>query len=193
MRRRTCLERLNHSFARRVSYLELIASDVSGKSGHDIDLALGFLTIEALTAWSNFAREFYLSCAYLYPKTIGGQHVSHANATIIDERQALIHSIFVLKGKVFAGPRITPFDEPTWREKRTLSRLSQSVGLSNNAAIVSGLSYQTTFFEEAHTLRNFYAHRSKGTAEKVFDLALRKYGLPTLPHPSELINVVLLG
>ena len=193
MRRRTCLARLNKSFARRISKLEAVAFRISGRSGHDVDQALSFVLIETLTAWSNFVREFYLSCAFLNPKTISGQHVVHANGAVVNERDALIHSILILRAKTITKPRITPFDEPTWREKRTLSSLSQSLALSNNQAIVSGLSYQTGFFDEAHIVRNFYAHRTGDTASKVADLAVRKHGLVLLKHPSELVNVIFLG
>jgi hypothetical protein len=193
MRRRTCLERLNRSFTRRIRQLEVVANQIAGKNGHDIDRALSFVTIEALSAWSGFAREFYLSCAFLGPRTIGGQHVSHHNAAIVDERLALLHSIFVLKGKTLTTPRIAARDEPAWHEKRVLSSLSTSLVLSNDHSVILGLSYPTNFFDDLPTMRNFYAHRSQGTAEKVFRLALKRYSAATLRHPNDLLNIVFAG
>src|SRR5687768_1403633 len=105
MRRRTCLERLNRSFGHRIAQLEAVAMQIAGKKGHDIDRAVAFVMIEATTAWAGFAREFYLSCAFLYPRTIKGHHVSHQNTAITGERDALVHSIFALKGKAFSAPK----------------------------------------------------------------------------------------
>src|SRR5207237_1032822 len=105
MRRRTSLERLHKSFAHRIGQLEVVANGVAGKNGHDIDRAIAFVAIESLSAWSSFTREFYLSCAFLNPKTITGSHVSHHDTTITDEYLALIHSILILKGKSISAPR----------------------------------------------------------------------------------------
>lgn len=192
MRRRTSLERLNRSFVHRISQLEFVANGVAGKEGRDIDRAVAFLVIESLSAWSGFAREFYLSCAFLNPKTITGHHVNHQVAVIKDERLALIHSIRILKGKSTSSPRIAPRDEPAWHEKSALARLSASLSLSNNQSVINGLSYQTTFFDQLPTLRNFYAHRSEGTSAKVLRLAHRQYGL-VIRHPNELVNKLLAG
>lgn len=171
----------------------MVAGQVAGKTGTDIDRAVAFVTIEAQSAWSGFAREFYLSCAFLHPKTIGGKHVSHSDPTIVNERLALLHSIHVLKGKNLTTPKIAPREEPSWHEKRTLPKLANSLSFSNDPAVLTGLSYPTTFFDELPTVRNFYAHRSFGTVDKVFGLATRKYRSITINHPNELINVIFAG
>jgi hypothetical protein len=98
-----------------------------------------------------------------------------------------------LKGKTVTAPRIAPRDEPAWHEKRALSLLSGSLALSNNQFVILGLSFQTTFFDELPTVRNFYAHRSQGTAEKVLRMAARRYGTVTIRHPNDLINVLFAG
>jgi hypothetical protein len=193
MRRRTSLERLNGSFVHRIRQLEVVANSVAGKSGHDIDRAVAFVAIESLSAWSGFVREFYLSCAFLHPKTIGGQHVSHRNMAITDEYLALHHSVLIMKGRSISAPRIAPRDEPAWHEKTVLARLSASLSLSNNQVVISGLSYQTTFFDQLPTLRNFYAHRSEATAAKVLRIAQRNYGAIAVRHPNELVNVLFAG
>jgi hypothetical protein len=193
MRRRTCLNRLNESFARRIIRLEFAAAKIAGKTGNDIDQTVAYVAIEALSAWSGFSREFYLSCAFLYPKTIRGQHVNHRQANILGERDALLYSIRQLKGKASGRGRIAPRDEPTWHEKRALPSLSRSLALSNYNSVVTGFSYPTTFFDDLPVVRNFYAHRSKDTAEKVLNVASRKYGNRTIRHPNELINDILQG
>ncbi|HLG89222.1 MAG TPA: hypothetical protein VKZ79_18735 [Alphaproteobacteria bacterium] len=193
MRRRTCLKRLNRAFVGRIRQLEAVAMEIVGKNGHDIDRAIAFIAIESGSAWSGFVREFYLSCAFLCPKTISGSHVTHTKPNITNERQALIHSIGELKGKRHGSAQIYPRDEPAWHEKRVLPQLSASLSLSNSASIINGLSYQTDFFDNLPTVRNFYAHRSLYTAAKIFALAKRKYGYVGLSHPNELVNTIQLG
>jgi hypothetical protein len=173
--------------------LEVVANGAAGKVGHDIDRAVSFVAIESLSAWAGFAREFYLSCAFLQPKTINGHHVSHQDSTVTDEYLALLHSIFVLKGRSISAPRIAPRDEPAWHEKRTLSQLSTSLSLSNHQSIVSALSYQMTFFDHLPTVRNFYAHRSEGTAQKVMRVAHNSYAAVSVRHPNELVNTLFAG
>lgn len=193
MRYRTCLGRLNHSFARRISRLEGVATLIAGKSGHDIDRAVAFVVIEALSAWSGFAREFYLSCAFLYPKTISGPHVSHNDASIVSERAALVRSILELKGKSVTGATIPARDEPTWHEKRAIPNLSKGLAFSNHQSVLNGFSYQTTFFDELPPIRNFYAHRSMGTAARVLRIGNKKYAAAAARHPNDLVNTLFAG
>jgi hypothetical protein len=194
MRRRTCLVRLNESFSRRILRLEGVAAQIAGKTGHDIERYLTFVAIESLSTWSNFVREFYLSCVLAYPKRIRGGHVSHQHAAINDERLALLRSILVLRGNGFQYQKasnaatISHRDEPTWSEKRALASLSQDLMFTNNGSIVAGLSYQTTFFDDLPTVRNFYGHRSYAAAQRVLAMGARKYGAANLNHPSELVN-----
>jgi hypothetical protein len=86
MRRLTCLARLSRTFGARIHRLEYIAASTARNSGPNVDRAVAFITIEAQTTWSNFSREFYLSCALLSPKTIAGGRVFHTTSGILDER-----------------------------------------------------------------------------------------------------------
>jgi hypothetical protein len=171
--------------------LESLLAPVTGKHDAEADRVVSHVIINAMSAWAGFAREYYLSCAIARPKTMLGNRVSHSLSTITDERLALLHSISVLKGKTLTATRIAPRDEPAWQEKRALSALSVSLSLSNASSVVSALSYHTTFFDEMPTVRNFFAHRSHGTAEKVQRIA-KKYGAPSA-RPTELINTVRSG
>lgn len=197
MRRLTCLARLSRSFGGRIHRLEYIAASTAGNSGPNVDRAVAFITIEAQTTWANFSREFYLSCALLSPKTIAGRRVFHTTSNILDERHALLRSIQVLKPNRYAGAarsvNISPRDEPTWHEKVCLLRMAQDLHLSNQAMIIAGLSYPTTFFNDLPVIRNFYAHRSHKSVEKVRELARRNYGIRSLVHPTELVNQTLSG
>ena len=197
MRKLTCLARLNRMFDARIRRLEFIAASAARRSDSSVDRLIAFVTIEALTTWSNFSREFYLSCALLSPKTISGRRVSHTTSGISNERQALLRSIQVLKpnryNEAARSVQIARRDEPTWHEKLSLPRMAQDLNLSNQAFIVAGLSYPTTFFNDLPVVRNFYAHRSYGSAQRVQELARRNYGIRNLLHPTTLLNHTLIG
>lgn len=188
MWRRTSLSRLNDAFGTRVRRLRVLANTAAAGTDAAADRMVAFVLIETLTTWSSFAREYYLSCAIMRPKTISGSRVVHSNATVTQgERDALVYAIRILKGKVYQKPRVNPLDEPVWREKRCLASLSAGLQLSNDADIVSGLSYPTTFFNQAFIVRNFFAHRTENTAARVRDLAKREYSL-TIGQPIQLVN-----
>lgn len=197
MRRLTCLVRLSRTFRARIHRLEYIAASMARNSGPNVDRAVAFVTIEAQTTWANFSREFYLSCALLSPKTIAGGRVFHTTSGIFDERHALLRSIQVLKPNRYAGAarsvNISPRDEPTWHEKVCLLRMAQDLNFSNQAMIIAGLSYPTRFFNDLPIIRNFYAHRSHRSIEKVRELARRNYGIRSLVHPTDLVNQTLSG
>lgn len=150
-----------------------------------------------MSAWTTFAREFYLSCAYLSPKTMLGNRVSHSEShVLLSERDSLLRSIQALRGGQAFGeaskkPKIAPRDEPTWHAKPTILKLASELSLSNSSAIIVGLSYPTTFFDNLPSVRNFYAHRSADTAAKVERLALKDYGVTGLGHPTSFVNQIL--
>jgi hypothetical protein len=71
--------------------------------------------------------------------------------------------------------------------------LSGNLALSNGNSVVTALSYPTSFFDDLSTVRNFYAHRSKGTAVKVRSIARKHIATRSIDHPSDLVNLVILG
>ena len=195
MRRSRKLVTLRDALWRRNDRLSALASSVIARTDAHAKRVVAFVTIEAYNVWVNFEREFFLSCAYLSPTQIGGTRVTHASRQVRDEQSALRYAIPIAKGRKARVPRlgrpIRPTDEPDWSRRDVL--LSLSAGFSNQAEIQNGLSLQTTFFRDLPTARIFYAHRAKNTSDKVKTLALREYGVIDLPHPHQLLNVVLPG
>lgn len=193
MRRSQDLAKLCDAVWRRSDRLSALATSVSGRSDPNARRVIAFVAIEAYNGWVNFEREFYLSCAYLRPRQTGGGRVRSLASGVRDEQSALRYAIPIAKGPRARIPRrgvaIRPADEPDWSQRDTLIKLS--VHLSNAAEIQSGLSLQTTFFDHLPTIRIFYAHRAKATADKVRRLALREYGVPNLAHPHNLLNAPL--
>jgi hypothetical protein len=193
VRRSRDLTKFRDAFWRRTDRLSNFASSIAGETDPMARRATSFITIEAYNAWVNFEREFYLSCAYLRPRQIGGGRVRHMSRSVTDEQSAIRHAIPVAKGRRATVPRrgrpIRPADEPDWSRREVL--LSLASNLSNETEIQNGLSLQTTFFRDLPTIRIFYAHRTKSTADKVRSLALRQYGVVDLNSPDGLVNAVL--
>ena len=195
MRRCPSLEKLQNAFDERVVRLERLVSTIN-PGMPESDRLLSYASIEALSAWSSFAREFYLSCCFLGARTLTGNFAHPTSAQINNERDALLYSIQLLKHqKVFArasrGASISPRDEPTWHDAVSLVRLSASLGLSNDGSVLSGLSYPTTFFRDMPVVRNFYAHRNKITANRVETLAAANYNAPSFASTSTFIGTIL--
>jgi hypothetical protein len=186
MKHSRSLAKLQGSLERRIERLEWAIS-LSGGGNAATDKIVSYVTIEALTAWANFAREFYLSCSWLNAKTSGGVIVQPAVQTFTSERDALLYAISLLKPQFYpsaaASLNINSRHEPTWHEASTLTRLSYGLGFNNNSQIIDAFSIQTRFFSDLPTIRNFFAHRNQRTAEKVLSLASRHpYGL-TISSP----------
>lgn len=134
------------------------------------DRTAAYVTIEALNSWAIFAREYYLSCALYRARTIQGA-LSGPSQAYGNERDALVAAIGILKPHLFStvssAPVVEVRSEPPWHEVNTLIKLASTLAFSNFAQVASAFSYPTNFFRHSPPIRNFFAHRNKGTAEKV--------------------------
>lgn len=190
MHRQRKLSALLADLQLRTSRLDALDSQIFMQPTPYARRTASYMTLELLTAWSSFSREFYLSSAYCATKTVGGTRVHHATPGVVDKRSALILAIRTLRNPNYSIPPhkpISPRDEPDWKAKGTLLSLSAAIGFSNAPAILSGLSYPATFFDELAVFRNFFAHRDEGTAGRVARLAKARYQVHSFGHPAELL------
>lgn len=188
-----CLQR---NFDERLMRLDRIVSETNIQDP-SFDRRIAYAIIECINAWSVFAREYYLSCSLISAKTINGIPVTSTIQRFSSERDAILYSIQHLKPTLYArasaSSSISPRDEPTWHETRTLIVISNQLGWNNLATISSSFSYPTTFFEHCPTVRNFFAHRNKETAAKVVRLASRPPYSATVKSAAEFVGVRLPG
>lgn len=191
MRKSRSLQRLQSAFNYRVVRLERVAREVSD------DKASAYVAIEALNAWASFARQFYLSCTWLQAITIKGLRATPGGGAFADERQALLFAIQRLKPNVSAraaaGAKIDARYEPNWHSKDTIIQLSSTLALSNDSSVVAAFSYPTRFFDDAPVVRNFFAHRNMGTADKVRRLARQPPYLLTAETAHDFVRSLLPG
>ena len=122
--------------------------------------------------WANFARSYYLSCA-LRAKSPDGGEFELAIPFFPDERTALR---FAAKGE-----KTTSRGEPIWHDLSAFGRVMRTLQPLDQTRLLAGLSYSSTVFRDLPPCRNFFAHRTLNTANKVRRVA-RKNGVnPALP------------
>lgn len=196
MRRTKRLRALSSTLEARLNRVSSVLAPHIGNLDVVAARAVGFATVECVGAWGLFAREYFLSCALLSPALRSGQTVAYAGPFLSDERAALIAAIRAAKDPRFSpnpSVQLKPRDEPDWLSKTTLVRISTHLQFSHDTKLNNALSRQSTFFPEAITVRNFFAHRSKESADKIKNLARRSYRYQNLNHPVEFVNTILPG
>lgn len=195
MRRSQRLELLVRQLDRRLGRLLALAREEENRTSPKSRRLVSYVAIEAVSAWNTFCREYYLACVLLEPFTRSHTKVVHnASGTILNERTALIEAIRRNHKPRFnpdVNAAISSRDEPDWKSKGVLLKLSGSLQFSNHGQIVNAFSYRTTALSDLPSVRNFFAHRDRNAAERIRELARYRYNTPYLSHPAELINSIL--
>lgn len=192
MRAHARLNIMQDRFAHRLRRLSVLASANASLTNK----AASYIAIEALNAWTSFAREYYVSCSVYRARGLNGA-LSGPTTPFPDERTAMLHAIQTLRPLALARARTNPGidrrNEPTWHEIRAILTLSNNLVFSNNPHIQSALAYPTTFFRDMPAVRNFFAHRNKDTAAKVINVARNQYGLTSVDEPHAFLSALLPG
>jgi hypothetical protein len=144
---------------------------------------VAFVTLEALTLWANFVRAFYLSCVH-NARREGGERVKVSVSGLGTDEAAIAFSLKIIK---FARR-----NEPVWHEPTTLSKLFVAVKASNLTQVQGAISAQPYVFTALPTIRNFFAHRSLQSAQKIPGVA-RGIGLSVGLRPCEILCSRLPG
>lgn len=183
------LAKLIDSAQHRWYRLRVLAEGCSVPVGQGGDRLAAFLVIETFNLWASFARSLFLSSC-MSAKTTSGHRVvlsAHSFATAED---ALRFAIREIRGRNPSQPERR--DEPAWYKTRHIARLFSDTGASNLGQIQAAVSYQTAFFDEVPTVRNFFAHRNEETASRVQQIARNQRISPRL-RPSEVVSSVAPG
>ena len=146
-----------------------------------VDSVVVYVIIELDNLWVSIARSFFLSVAFCARDGRGNRlQLSKVNkARTTDE--ALTHAIRRCRGNNYKHGMNGPWtwgDEPLWWKPHTLLDALDEIGASNYHQVSSAMSASPGAFAHLHTFRNFYAHRSRGTRDKVVT-GLRRLQFPT--------------
>jgi hypothetical protein len=185
------LSRLSDALCRRIDRLQAI---FSARPFHgapsDADRVVAYCIVELANGWSQFVRCYYLSCA-IGTRQRCGARVHHAG-TFRGYDDALIQSSTIM-GKSIRGKTPTPFEEPDWSAPGTLITISQKLSFTNLLEITNAFAITRSIFQPLNICRNFYAHRSKTTADKIEDLSRRLSIIPTYRCATPLVCSVPPG
>lgn len=193
MRRTSCLRGLEKSACKRVRRLRDVAAVLPvGHSIRSVEIHTAYVIIEALNAWVNFVRAYYLS-AMLGAKRIGPGRIT-VNHIFPDENSAIGEAVLHWRPHATAKSDGSwdRREEPTWHDPAFVLPICASQGFSNLADLQAAVSTGTRVFRDLPVFRNYFAHRNRKTREAVVALAA-VYGIPSTTRPSEIVLARALG
>jgi hypothetical protein len=183
------LGQLHASVAHRLKQIESTVDSLGHPVTFGKDRLAAFAIIELDNLWASFVRSYYLSW-FRKAKTASGARISFTVAPPRNFDDAIVLASKLLYGKTKPGR--TGRIEPAWHEKHVLVKLAKGCGTSVQGQIVTAMSISATVFDHLHSVRNFYAHRSLETANKLPRIA-RAFGLVPPRRASEIVLAVPPG
>ena len=150
------------------------------------DKGLSSVVIETLNLWSNFSRQYVLSCLFRPTRALKMGRVQLSNAAIQTPGD-LIHAAARIRFGPTAPAPATRRQEPKWHEKDLLFKTCQAIGCSHLADVQAALSLGTRVFDDMPACRNFYAHRNDETAATVIALGKKQYLITGAEHPTDVL------
>ncbi len=182
------LEKLQEAVERQLVRIERCVTPLSLPMTHDNDRMASYATLHLDNVWSSFVRSYYLSW-FLRAKTTSGVRISTAITQPKSHTDAVKTAMRFING---AGRPRVGRQEPPWHERRVLVTLSTKCVASHNAQVMAAMSVPSTALEYLHSVRNFYAHRSKETADRLPAIS-RKLSLLPSRRATEIVLGVPLG
>lgn len=155
----------------------------AAKVGHpEANRLLSYVTVETLSAWSEFCRHYVLSLA-LEPRSCSGRRVRLGVPGINAPADVLGVAMRALRPrrKAVAPGVWERRDEPAWHDPNALLTCATELKVSNLPEIRGALSVPTGALRDLVVFRNFFGHRNATTYRSASDLAIR-YGIPS-GHP----------
>ena len=141
---------------------------------------VSFVIIELDNLWASTARSLFLSAAFCARDGCGSQVTLSEVPRPENTNEALAHAIRRCRPSRYregSARQWTWSDEPLWWDQRTLLSSLEEIGASNLPQVASALSASPEVFSHLHVFRNFFAHRGKGTHERVMQ-SLRHLHFP---------------
>lgn len=183
----------------RINNLRLLAQNSCQKPANEfnkINQEISYVTIELHTAYSNFARSYFLSCV-IKPVARSGIRIT-CDPAITSFIDAIDASMKACKNSIWlranGNKNWSQRDEPAWHQTNTLMNSCQEISCSNQANIINALSVPTHAFQDLTKFRNFFAHRNKSTMSIALNLA-SQYSIPVSHnfHPSKILCMSAYG
>jgi hypothetical protein len=182
------LDRLQRTAQRHVLRLRGLATGVSTPATGGAERLVSYVVIETANLWSEYSRAYYLSTAFR-ARDGHGVRIQLQVGGIRTEEDALTQAILCVKPGLPKrhGPW-TPQDEPPWHDRGVLNKIVVNLGASNSRSVSAAAGYGTPATQDLQTVRNYFAHKSQGTAAKMRRLA-RRYKHPGVRPATLMLSV----
>lgn len=191
MQRTKRLRKLRMALKWRLYRLEKRLKSVSAATDRpDRDMAVAYVAVEALNAWTMFSRSFYLSCA-LGTVTERNRRVT-ITALPTADHMGLAITQFKKSAKPNTAGQWHRRDEPAWHDPNVLMTACKNLGCSIQPHLEASFTLQQNVFNDLPVCRNFFAHRNESSSRAARNIAPR-YTLPTYLSPCDLLLAVSPG
>jgi hypothetical protein len=148
---------------------------------------LAYVVMEAGTMWLEYSKAYYF-CSAMKSKSAHGGRVVHRRQ-LGSRDAALKFAISIARPDVKQTKNFTHRHHPEWRDPGVIRKLLDALGASNLAAWQLGMGVQSRVTRDLPTMRNFFAHKNRDSAERARELR-RHYGVTQDVSPWELLAVV---
>ena len=180
------LLKLRMTFAARLDRLERKLAVAQNVAPHERDPIVAYVTIEALNAWAQFSKAFYLSCV-INAKTESRLQIIVAPPGM-SANDAL--GVAIRRFKKHATPNSlgqwARRDEPAWHDPNVLLEICKITNCSLYTQMQAAFSLGQRVFNDLPVFRNFYGHRNRLSAAAAQNIG-PSYLLPTTLRPSEML------
>lgn len=163
---------------RELSWLEKeFLSAASHGSERDKQLTCEMVVIRLHDAWARFCRELIILSAVGRTVTLGGAPLSPSSTSITNCSLVIpaLLSTYRSKKRVF---------EPRWAVAQECIEAGKRLGIHNYSTVAAALGAVNSPADNIRCVRNYYAHRKRGTAEKAITTKL--FSSTTQPRIFEL-------
>ena len=154
---------------------EFLRAVDAGKT-RQTQLACEMVVIRLHDAWARFCRELIILSAVGRTHTLGGAPLLPCNSSMTRHNMVIPELL-----KTYSRPL-----EPRWADATKCIQAGRNLGIRNLSTVSAALSAANSPAEKIRRVRNFYAHRKRGTALEAATVGV--FSKPTYPIIFELAN-----
>ena len=187
MRAAKSLDRLGKMATCRIRSLRNIVLAIQGNQNIQIrESCLARVTIDLLNVWTQFSRNFYISCLVGTRRPIGGFIVVRNPCMTINDAIGCAIINFKSTSQPNANGKWHRRDEPNWHDPNVLLRLLSAQSATIYPHVQAAFSSRYRVFQDLPVFRNYFGHRNQSTADATRHSALL-YSIQPHKRPSEIL------
>jgi hypothetical protein len=154
----------------------------------EVDRKIGYVLLEVHNLWASYWRQVYFSAVLLEARNRNDNRIF--GRRLLSERQAVVEAVRHVDARraqrLARAARITHRDEPNWFDQSQCERIFRGLGFADQTDWIRLLAFDGQFASNAPTIRNFYAHKSRDTHDKL-STTRRNLGLSPDIRPVDIV------